>query len=232
MEELRSALRDVPPNIFTQVAPSKKGKVLSIPGLIRYCATDGVHQDIWQDRTRGGKVIRCVSLVLDTGLFATEEDLDECFFPVSLALAQAFTAERYSLSIVHAQAGVIKGLSQILGEESWSKQAKNNVLAMCKAPRHGSCSIEDALLQAAALLLRDGHAQRAQDQSAVRHIILLTHKCCTDTSLRLSEMWTWLDGKQIHLWTVTMGKAATATPVFASGLTVPSLWHLPALVRR
>eukprot|EP00438_Fugacium_kawagutii_P001727 Skav204118 [mRNA] locus=scaffold5190:201889:203100:- [translate_table: standard] len=44
--------------MYTQSAPSKKGKVLSIPGLIKFVATGGANQNIWQARTRGGKVVR------------------------------------------------------------------------------------------------------------------------------------------------------------------------------
>ena len=50
-------------NLYTQVAPPKKGKLLSIPGLIQFVATGGANQNIWQARKRGGKVVRSISLV-------------------------------------------------------------------------------------------------------------------------------------------------------------------------
>ena len=134
VEEVRAVLRELQPNIFTQAAPSKKGKVLSIPGLIRFLATSGARQDIWQDWTSGGKVIRCVALVLDPGVFASAEP-EECFYPVAMALAHAFTEQMFSVSVIHPK-GIVKGLSAILGPASWSDASKANFFALWSSERY------------------------------------------------------------------------------------------------
>ena len=226
VEHVQDALRGMPPNLFTQVAPSEKGKVLSVPGLIKFLSTAGATKAIWQDRSRGGRVVRSIALVLDPGVpTCMEPDLK--FFPLVLALAQALTEQHFSVSIVHPRIGIVKGLSG-----SWSSRAKGNFIAMCRVTRQEPCQVGDSLLTAAALLLNDRHAQRAVSPAGVRHLFLITHGCSTDGASIFHKMEAWLAAQQVCTWTIGVGDAPTCTPAVLGPLVhLHELWNLPQVAK-
>jgi len=64
-DELVVELCTMPPNIWTQYSSASQGKVLSIPGLIKFHMLQGATTDIWQRKDRGGRRVLCVCIVLD-----------------------------------------------------------------------------------------------------------------------------------------------------------------------
>jgi hypothetical protein len=54
------------PNKATQFAPSQKGTRLYIPGLIKFCLTDGQENKIWLDKITGLKRDYRVSILIDS----------------------------------------------------------------------------------------------------------------------------------------------------------------------
>ncbi|CAK8998212.1 Ankyrin-2 (ANK-2) (Ankyrin-B) (Brain ankyrin) (Non-erythroid ankyrin) [Durusdinium trenchii] len=212
VEKFREPLRQLPPNLYTQVAPSKKGKLLSIPGLIQFVATGGANQNIWQARKRGGKVVRSISLVLDPGTFATE-DPDEDFYVVALALARACSAENFSISVFHPAYGMLK--DQSAGEHSWTEHSRRCFQALCNSNLHeGPYELVGSLLRAAKKLVGDTHAKKAESPDGVRHLLLLTRNSCYDAGSTLADLWRWLRMKQISPCAVCMGMAHGHHPNF------------------
>ena len=158
VEKARDPLRRLKPNLFTQSLPSKRGKVLSIPGLVRFIATGGANQNIWEARIAGGKTIRSVSVILDPGLFICEEPVPE-FFPTALALIQAFTLQGFSVTVVHPDFGVVKDLSPFVGEGAWLPHSKQKLRDLCLRNRDRPYELKGIILKAASLLLADSHAR-------------------------------------------------------------------------
>ena len=83
--------------MYGRYSTASQGKVLSIPGLMKFHMLQGATTDIWQRKDRGGRRVLCICIVLD---LTPSQRLDDEFLCSVLALLSALQRMQYHVQLV------------------------------------------------------------------------------------------------------------------------------------
>jgi hypothetical protein len=187
-EETIQAIVRIPPTHFTQYSTGSQGKLLSIPGLVKWYVTQGNTSAIWLKKDRGGRRRLAICLVVDlTPAQAPTKDFLKGLFALLLAFEQL---QVHVQIVTHCFSGVWL----VKDGDPWDRLSKLRLLwalASCRdvhftEPKNGDgarCHQTEALLLGLQLVVT------AQvPQSSPRMLWLLTAGAAPSGAADLQEI--------------------------------------------
>jgi hypothetical protein len=214
-EETVQSITRIPPTHFTQYSTGSQGKLLSIPGLVKWYVTQGNTSAIWLKKDRGGRRRLAICLVVDlTPAQVPTKDFLRGLFALLLAFEQL---QVHIQVVTHCFSGVWL----VKDGDPWDRLSKLRLLwalASCRDVHFTEPKNDDHRArchQAEALLLGLQLVVTAQvPQSSPRMIWLLTAGAAPSGAANLQEIHCIADAQNIKLLAISL----VMTPLDSLGI--------------